>query len=107
MGYSLIATKGVELLKSTIKSGDIIVVGVNSSGASSGENISIHLNELTYQKSTGSNYVISHETIYKLCKSILVLKDDLEQHLQSLYAEFLIQLLDYIEWLERFWTISL
>ena len=103
MGYSLIATKRrVELLKSTIKSGDIIVVGVNSSGASSGENISIHLNELTYQKSTGSNYVISHETIYKLCKSILVLKDDLEQHLQSLYAEFLIQLLDYIEWLERF-----
>ena len=100
MGYSLVATKRrVELLKSTINSGETIIVGVNGSDENG---IHINLNELTYHKSTGSNYVISHEKINKLCKSILILKDNLEQHLQSLYTEFLIVLLDYIEWLERF-----
>ena len=100
MGYSLVATKRrVELLKSTIQSGEAIVVEVNGND---GDSIYINLNELNYHKSTGSNYVISHEKINHLCKSILVLKDNLEQHLQSLYAEFLVGLLDYIEWLERF-----
>ena len=105
MGYSLVATKRrVELLKNTIKGGESIYI--NKPDRQTGnvnDNIrEIRLYELNYHKSTGSNYVISHEHINHLCKSILVLKDNLEQHLQSLYAEFLVGLLDYIEWLERF-----
>ena len=96
MGYSVVATKRrVELLKSMIQSGETIIVDGET-------NITIQLRELQYHKSTGSNYVISHDKINQLCKSILVLKDNLEQHLCSLYGEFLSQLLDYIEYLERF-----
>lgn len=98
MGYSLTATKRrVYILKDAIKTGETIEMTVNGE-----DSVNINLNELNYYKSTGSNYVITHETITHLCKSILILKDNLEQQLQSLYIGYLGELLDYIELLERF-----